>query len=115
MRQRQARGIEFGPLHDFAEIGRVAVSYMLRLGSDEARVGRLGQFIWLRLRVGDAYTNILFRLEVKRAAKDAATASRPRRISGTSRQKKTEPGPSRASPRKRCIDQPGYLTVTRYA
>jgi hypothetical protein len=56
------REFEFGPMHDFAEIGRVSVSYMLRLGADEARLGRVGQFIWLRLRVRTSHTDLLFRL-----------------------------------------------------
>jgi hypothetical protein len=89
MRQRQSRGLEFGPMRDFAEIGRVSVSYMLRLGSDEARLGRLGDLIWLRLRVRNSYTNILFRLEVKRAATSTGDANPPaRRVSAASKAKK---------------------------
>lgn len=60
--QPRPRELEFGPMHDFAEIGRVSVSYMLRLGADEARLGRVGPFIWLRLRAHTSYTDLLFRL-----------------------------------------------------
>jgi hypothetical protein len=69
MRQQpRPRELEFGPMHDFADIGRVSVSYMLRLGADEARLARVGPFIWLRLRVQTAYTDLLFRLGVKAPA-----------------------------------------------
>jgi hypothetical protein len=63
MRQQpRPRELEFGPMHDFAEIGRVSVSYMLRLGTDEARLARVGPFIWLRLRAQSSHTDLLFRL-----------------------------------------------------
>jgi hypothetical protein len=63
MRQKpRPSEIEFGPMHDFAELGRVSVSYMVRLGADEARLGRVGDTIWLRLRSSKAQTDILFRL-----------------------------------------------------
>jgi hypothetical protein len=76
MRQQpRPRELEFGPMHDFAEIGRVSVSYMLRLGTDEARLARVGPFIWLRLRVRIAYTDLLFRLEAK--VPDAQGAFKP--------------------------------------
>jgi hypothetical protein len=66
LRQKpRPRELEFGPMHDFAEIGRVGVSYMVRLGADEARLGRVGEFIWLRLRVGTSFTDLLFRTEFK--------------------------------------------------
>jgi hypothetical protein len=66
MRQQpRPRELEFGPMHDFAEIGRVSVSYMLRLGADEARLGRVGEFIWLRLRVRTSFTDLLFRTAFK--------------------------------------------------
>jgi len=52
-------------MHDCTEIGRVSASYMLRLGADEARLGRVGQFIWLRLRVQASHTDLLFRLGVE--------------------------------------------------
>ena len=66
MRQQpRPRELDFGSMHDFAEIGRVSVSYMLRLGADEARLGRVGDFIWLRLRVRKAFTDLLFHAEFK--------------------------------------------------
>jgi hypothetical protein len=64
MRQQpRPREIEFGPMHEFAEIGRVSVSYMVRLGADEARLGRVGDFIWLRLRARSVNTDVMFRLK----------------------------------------------------
>lgn len=63
--QPRPRELEFGPMHDFAEIGRVGVSYMVRLGADEARLGRVGEFIWLRLRVRSSFTNLLFRIRAR--------------------------------------------------
>ena len=49
-------------MHDCMEIGRVSASYMLRLGADDARLGRVGQFIWLRLRAQSSHTDLVFRL-----------------------------------------------------
>src|SRR5882757_10131507 len=73
MRQQpRPHELEFGPMHDFAEIGRVSVSYMLRLGTDEARLSRVGDFIWLRLRVRTSHTDLLFRLGVKTQGADKA-------------------------------------------
>jgi len=63
--QPRPRELEFGSMQDFDEIGRVSVSYMLRLGADEARLGRVGEFIWLRLRVRTSFTDLLFRVEFK--------------------------------------------------
>lgn len=63
--QPRLRELEFGSMHDVADIGRVSVSYMLRLGADEARLGRVGDFIWLRLRVRTFFTDLLFRTELK--------------------------------------------------
>ncbi len=57
--------IEFAPMHDCTEIGRVSASYMLRLGADDVRLARVGQFIWLRLRVRASHTDLLFRLRVE--------------------------------------------------
>jgi hypothetical protein len=60
MRQQpRPNEVEFGPMHDCTEI---SASYMLRLGADDARLGRVGQFIWLRLRAQSAHTDLLFRL-----------------------------------------------------
>jgi hypothetical protein len=52
-------------MHDCTEIGRVSASYMLRLGADDARLARVGNFIWLRLKVRASYTDLLFRLKVE--------------------------------------------------
>ncbi|MBI3476752.1 MAG: hypothetical protein HY010_13550 [Acidobacteria bacterium] len=73
MRQQpRPRELAFGPMRDFAEIGRVSVSYMLKLGAEDATLGRVGDFIWLRVRVRNAHTDVVFRLESRvRAAKSA--------------------------------------------
>ena len=63
--QPRQRELEFGLMRDFGEIKRVAVSYMLRLGADEIRLARVGDFIWLRLRVRKLFTDLLFRTEFK--------------------------------------------------
>jgi len=66
MRQQpRPQEVEFGPMYDCTEIGRVSASYMARLGADDARLGRVGQFIWLRLRVRTSHTDLLFRLGVE--------------------------------------------------
>jgi hypothetical protein len=63
MRQQpRPEEVEFGPMHDCAEIARVSASYMSRLGADDTRLGRIGSYIWLRLRVGASHTDLLFRL-----------------------------------------------------
>ena len=54
--------VEFGPMREVAEMGRIGASYIGRLGAEEARVGRVGPFIWLRMKVRDSYTNVIFRL-----------------------------------------------------
>jgi len=77
MRQQpRPRELEFGSMPDFAEIGRVSVSYMLRLGADEARLGRVGDFIWLRLRVGKSFTDLVFHAKSKpRGARNAVSST----------------------------------------
>jgi hypothetical protein len=79
MRQQpRPHEVEFGPMHDCTEIGRVSASYMLRLGADEARLGRVGQFIWLRLSVQASHTDLLFRLGVEsQSAKNVQRLSLP--------------------------------------
>jgi hypothetical protein len=79
MRQQpRSHEVEFGPMHDCTEIGRVSASYMLRLGADEARLGRVGQFIWLCLRVQTSHTDLLFRLGVEsQSAKNVQRLSLP--------------------------------------
>ena len=52
-------------MYDYTEIGRVSASYIARLGADDARIGRVGQFIWLRLRAQASHTDLLFRLGVE--------------------------------------------------
>lgn len=56
------RDAEFGPLNDLAEISRISSSYLARVSPDEVRLTRIGRFIWIRIKVRSAPTNILFRL-----------------------------------------------------
>jgi len=41
--------VEFGPMSDLAEMGRIASSYSARLTPGQVRLSRVGRFIWLRL------------------------------------------------------------------
>jgi hypothetical protein len=41
--------VEFGPMNDLAEMGRIASSYTARLTPEQVRITRIGRFIWLRL------------------------------------------------------------------
>ena len=67
MRQEaRPQEVEFGPMFDCAEIGRVSTSYMSRLGADDARLGRIGPYIWLRLRARALHTDLLFHLGSER-------------------------------------------------
>jgi len=76
LRQRpRPQEIEFGPMTDCAEIARISVSYMARLGSEEARLGRVGSFLWLRLRTQQSHTDIVFRLKAAMPAKEAVEIS----------------------------------------
>jgi hypothetical protein len=43
--------VEFGPMDDLAEMGRIASSYTARLSPEQVRLCRIGRFIWLRLDV----------------------------------------------------------------
>jgi hypothetical protein len=43
--------VEFGPMNDLAEMGRIASSYAARLTPGQVRLSRIGRFIWLRLDV----------------------------------------------------------------
>jgi type II secretion system (T2SS) protein E len=61
--QSRPDDLEFGPTNDFAEMSRIASSYMARLSPDEVRLSRMGCFIWLCLKTGNSATNLLFRLK----------------------------------------------------
>jgi hypothetical protein len=74
--QTRPSEIEFAPMSDFAEIGRVSVSYMVRLGADQARLGRVGDIIWLRLRTSKTHTDVLFQLKSAVASSKPALALR---------------------------------------
>jgi hypothetical protein len=62
--------VEFGPMHELAEMARIAASYTTRLTPEQVRVSRIGRFIWLRLAVRSDVrsrmrckaTNLVFRL-----------------------------------------------------
>jgi len=62
--------VEFGPMNDLAEMGRIASSYTARLTPEQVRLSRIGRFIWLRLdvnrdlrsRTRSVATNLVFRL-----------------------------------------------------
>ncbi len=41
--------VEFGPMNDLAEMGRIASSYTARLTPGQVHLCRIGRFIWLRL------------------------------------------------------------------
>jgi len=64
--------VEFGPMNDLAEMGRIASSYTARLTPEAVRLSRIGRFIWLRLdvhpgvrpRSRSVTTNVVFRLAV---------------------------------------------------
>ncbi len=58
-----SREVEFRSMHDPAEIARIAISYMARLGAEEIRISRVHQFIWLSLKAHHTITNLLFRLQ----------------------------------------------------
>jgi hypothetical protein len=47
--------VEFGPMSDLAEMGRIASSYSARLTPGQVRLSRVGRFIWLRL---DVHSNL---------------------------------------------------------
>ncbi|MGB9074340.1 MAG: hypothetical protein WCC22_17010 [Terriglobales bacterium] len=62
--QPLAREFEFGPMHDSADMVRIASSYIARFGAEEIRLDRLGPFIWLRLQSRTSIMNLLFRLRM---------------------------------------------------
>lgn len=66
MRQRPRPGeVQFGPMRDASEIQRVGLSYITKLGAQEARLGRVGQFIWLRLKLRTALMDMTFEIRAE--------------------------------------------------
>jgi type II secretion system (T2SS) protein E len=64
LRQQSLPGeVQFGPMHDPAEMARIASSYVGKLGSEEVRIRRLASIIWLRLTTRSAAVNLVFRLQ----------------------------------------------------
>lgn len=74
-RQGQGRDFEFGPMTDPAEMARISASYIGKFGAEEARLGRVGPIIWLRLRALSAYANVTFRLPDDRKSRTSAVNS----------------------------------------
>jgi Type II secretion system (T2SS), protein E, N-terminal domain len=58
----RSAGVEF-VTRDLSEMARITSSYVSRLGPQEVRLSRLGHFIWLRLQVRSAATNLVFNLQ----------------------------------------------------
>jgi len=63
--QPRPNEVEFGPLRDPVEMGRISASYVARVGAEDVRLGRLGPFIWLRLKARSSVLNLLFRLRAE--------------------------------------------------
>jgi len=61
-RQPRPHEVEFGPVGDTAEMSRISLSYITRVGADEVQAERVGPMIWLRLKSRASYTNLVFRL-----------------------------------------------------
>jgi Type II secretion system (T2SS), protein E, N-terminal domain len=62
--QPLAREFEFGPMHDAADMVRIASSYITKFGADQIQLDRFGPFLWLRLESGGSIMNLLFRLRI---------------------------------------------------
>jgi CheY-like chemotaxis protein len=62
--QPLAREFEFGPMHDAADMVRIASSYITKFGADEIQLDRFGPFLWLRLESRPSIMNLLFRLRI---------------------------------------------------
>ena len=60
--QTRSSEVEFGPVRDVVEMGRIGASYMARLGVEDARLGRMGSVIWLRLKFRSSHTNLMFQI-----------------------------------------------------
>ncbi|MFY9561731.1 MAG: hypothetical protein WAQ52_15970 [Terriglobales bacterium] len=66
MRQQPRPGeVEFGAMRDPAEMARIGASYLAKLAADDARLGRVGPFIWLRMKARTSHTNLVFRLRAE--------------------------------------------------
>jgi len=73
--QPRPQEVEFGPVRDIAEMSRISLSYITRVGADDVQAERVGPMIWLRLKSQASYTNLVFRL---RAETSQGTAFVPR-------------------------------------
>jgi hypothetical protein len=73
--QSRSDEVDFGPITDIAEMSRISASYIARIGAGDVRVGRVGPFIWLRLRARTSYTNLIFRVRGYNVRLNNGTAS----------------------------------------
>jgi len=77
LRQESRSGeVEFRSIEGLAEIVRIAVGYIARLNVEEVRMGRIGNFLWLRLKGRATTTNIMFRLQHEAPMTEEAAAFR---------------------------------------
>jgi len=76
--QPHPNNVEFGPMNDFAEMSRISSSYIARLSPDEVRLSRVGRFIWLRLKVRESATNLLFQTQFSVPSSQFSVKSTPR-------------------------------------
>lgn len=98
MRQAPRPGdVEFGPMDDLAEMGRIASSYTARLSPEQVRLSRIGRFIWLRLDIrARGGTSVPSAISSQALVRPAArrSASAPSRQTWSSACPPTHPAPS---------------------
>lgn len=63
--QPPSNEVVFGQIRDTMEMGRISASYLAKTGAKEARLCRIGRFIWLRLKSRSGYTHVLFNLRIE--------------------------------------------------
>jgi len=64
---------------DLNEMARITGSYISRLGPQTVGLGRLGRYIWLRMKARSGVTNLLFSVQSSSTLAQAAGVSRPAR------------------------------------
>lgn len=75
--ERRSGEIEFRSMRDPAEISRIAIGYITRLGAEEIRSSRLGSFIWLLVKNHCTSLNLLFQLRSDTQPAQAPTSQHP--------------------------------------
>ncbi len=76
LRQHTRPGeVDFGPMRDVAEMGRIGASYATRLSAEDVRLGRVGPFLWLRLKLRTSHLNLLFHLRPEPCRVPATTSA----------------------------------------